>query len=78
MKSDCEDCVEVAKLNGEAGLGVGASVVLATPVPAEGKKGFGAEDKVAGLVAETSAALASLGAVVGKGLLAVDNNEAGD
>lgn len=48
MKGDCEDCVGLAKLNGEAGLGVGAFVVLAPPVPAEGKEGFGAGNIDAG------------------------------
>lgn len=77
MKGDCEDCVGFAKLNGEAGLGAGASVVLAPPVPAEGKKGFGAKNIGAGLEVETSAALASLSAVEGKRGLAVENNEVG-
>lgn len=77
MKGDCEDCVGFAKLNGEAGLGVVASMVLAPPVPAEGKKVFGAENKGAGVELETSAALASLGAVEGERGLAVENNEVG-
>jgi hypothetical protein len=66
-----------AKVNGEAGLGVVVSVVLAPPVPAEGEKVFGAERNGAALEVETSAALVSLGAIDGEKGLAVENNEVG-